>query len=269
MTEPAAPAAPASAEFRGRVAWVVGASGTIGSAVAAALVDAGAIVVASSRRAASIERRTAADGGGRLVPLVLDVRDRSAVDAAAARIVELEGRLDLLVNSTSIDLFGAFDALDDADWAKVYDSKLFAYVRTIRAALPTMIRQRYGRIVNVSGRGGHQPTSPSHLPGMSANAAVNLLTKGLAASHARDGIRVNAVAPGPVASPRFDAIAEANWRVAGGAASGAASPPSSIAGASPVRPEDVAQVVLFLLSDRSHLLSGTVLQADGGSTASL
>jgi NAD(P)-dependent dehydrogenase (short-subunit alcohol dehydrogenase family) len=133
-----------------------------------------------------------------------------------------------------------------------------------------MLRHKFGRIVNVSGRGGHQPTLPVHLPGMSANASVNLMTKGLANMYGASGIRINAVAPGPVESPRYDKIVSTNAAL-GNAAS---HPTGSAFNTAPTlnakaRPEEIADVVLFLLSERSRLMTGTVLQADGGSTASL
>ena len=163
-------------ELRGRVAWIVGASGTIGRAVAEALAREEATIVLSSRSqtsldsmAASLEDKYAC--GAKAISV--DIGSRHGVDAAAEAITREFGRIDLLVNTTSISRFGDFIALSDQDWLDVYQSKFFAYLRTIRAAIPHMLRQEFGRIVNVSGRGGHQPTLPVHLPGMSANASVN------------------------------------------------------------------------------------------------
>ena len=263
----------AARDLQGRVAWVCGASGAIGKAVATALAREGATVVVSSRSGAALE--ALASGlrqahGGAARALAVDVTSREQVDAAAQRIAQEFGRIDMLVNSTALSLFGDFLVLSDEDWLAVYQGKFFAYLRTIRAALPHMIRQHDGRIVNISGRGGHQPTMPVHLPGMSANAAVNLLTKGLANMYGNQGIRVNAVAPGPVASPRYDSILQVNRQLQD-AASHATKSEFNTAPTlnSQAQPEEIADVVLFLLSDRSRLMTGTILQADGGSTASL
>jgi NAD(P)-dependent dehydrogenase (short-subunit alcohol dehydrogenase family) len=115
--------------------------------------------------------------------------------AAADALIAEYGRIDFLVNSTSISVFGDFLTLTDEDWLKVFNAKHLGYVRTLRAALPHMIAQKFGRVLNVSGRGGQHP-SRIHLPGGSANAAVDLLTKGLSKVYAEHNIRVNAVSPG-------------------------------------------------------------------------
>lgn len=260
-------------EFQGRVAWVVGASGTIGRSIAAALASEGATVVLSSRSQPALDAlagEIAKGRAGAAKAIPLDVTRRESVDAAAAAIAAEFGRIDLLVNTTSVSKFGDFLALSDEDWLEVYQSKFFAYLRTIRAVVPHMVRHKYGRIVNVSGRGGHQPTLPVHLPGMSANASVNLMTKGLANMYGASGIRVNAVAPGPVESPRYDKIVSTNATLG----DSASHPTGSAFNTAPTlnakaQPEEIADVVLFLLSERSRLMTGTVLQADGGSTASL
>lgn len=260
-------------DLNGKIAWLVGASGAIGKAVAGALVREGATVVLSSRTPASLEA-IALDleksSGSTVTALPLDATDQGQVETAAREIHQKFGRIDLLINTTSLSKFGDFLQLTDEDWLAVYQNKLFVYLRTIRAVLPYMIKQEYGRIVNVSGRGGHQPTLPVHLPGMSANAAINLLTKGLANMYGRSGIRVNAVAPGPVVSPRYDAILSTNESLG----NEASHPAIGTFNTAPVineraTPDEIADVVVFLLSDRSRVMTGTILQADGGSTASL
>lgn len=182
----------------------------------------------------------------------------------------------MLVNTTSLSIFGDFLDLGDDDWLRVYQGKLFAYLRTIRAVLPTMIAQTSGRIVNLSGRGGHQPSMPVHLPGMTANAAVNLLTKGLANRYGSSGVRINAVAPGPVDSLRYEDMLKAHQALSAEASTVAMAAVRKIDGTSDSArpnglssPDAIAEVVMFLLSDRSRLMNGTVLQADSGTTASL
>jgi NAD(P)-dependent dehydrogenase (short-subunit alcohol dehydrogenase family) len=259
--------------LQGKVAWLVGASGTIGRSVAGALARDGAHVVLSSRTQSTLETLAAdlaQSTGATTRALPVDLTEREQVDAAARKIHDEFHRIDLLINSTSLSRFGDFLELGDDDWIAVYQNKLFSYLRTIRAVLPYMLDQRDGRIVNISGRGGHQPTLPIHLPGMSANAAVNLLTKGLANRYKADGIRINAVAPGPVVSPRYDAMLSVNERVGKSATHPTAGAPGTTSTAgNQAHPDEIADIVLFLLSDRSRLMTGTVLQADGGSTASL
>jgi len=172
------------------------------------------------------------------------------------------------VNCTALPIFGAFLELDDADWEQVLQVKYLGYVRTLRAALPAMVQQNFGRIVNVSGRGGRQPT-PAHLPGSSVNAAVNLLTKGLADIYGKHNIRINAVAPGPIDTPRYTAIANENAALARQGQSG----PRSAAATTPVprlgTPRDVADAVAFLVSERSGYTTGSILAVDGGGTATV
>ena len=141
------------------------------------------------------------------------------------------------------------------------------YVRTLRAALPSMIAQRFGRIVNVSGRGGRQPT-PAHLPGCSVNAAINLLTKGLADIHGKDNIRINAVAPGPIATPRLESIASSNAALAERGQT--SSRPANVTPLGRLGDaQDIADAVAFLVSERSAFITGTIQAVDGGGTAAV
>ncbi|MFE1601044.1 SDR family NAD(P)-dependent oxidoreductase [Methylobacterium sp. ID0610] len=123
-------------------------------------------------------------------------------------------------------------------------------MRPVRAALPTLLKQGAGAIVLISGRGGIDPP-PHHFPGSSVNAALDLLVQGLGRRYGPDGIRVNAVAPGPIASPRLAEMGQ------GRPATRAATP-------GPGLPEDVANAVAFLLSDAARLVNGTRLLVDGG-----
>lgn len=260
------------ASFEQKVVWVTGASGAIGQAIVRSLVHNGAHVAISSRsedKLAQLADSLRVEAKGELEILPFDVTKREQVDATVERITDRFGRIDMLVNSTSLSRFNDFLVLQDEDWEAVFQHKLFGYVRTTRAVIPHMIKQRFGRIVNISGRGGHQPTLPTHLPGMSANASVNLFTKGIASIYGANNIRANVVAPGPVKSPRYDA--------ATGAGSPAGQPGSqptaifntpTISGL-PSTPNQIADVVMFMLSEGSSQLNGVVIQADGGSTASL
>jgi len=246
-----------------RVVWVIGASGALGAAIARAAAAEGARVIASGRSGAKLGELAAAIGraGGRAEARVVDVCDRAAVDAAAADIAARLGRIDGLVNSTSLSIFGDFLELADDAWHQVLDAKLLGYVRTMRAVLPQMARQGGGSIVNLSGRGGRQPT-PAHLPGGCANAAVNLLTKGVADAQAPRGIRANVVAPGPIASERMEKIRASNERIAGGELPRAAYDRKG-------QPEDVADAVVWLLSDAARHVNGAVIPVDGGSIATV
>jgi NAD(P)-dependent dehydrogenase (short-subunit alcohol dehydrogenase family) len=242
---------------------VIGASGAIGQVIARVLAAHGAELVVSARSEDKLNALAAdiSDAGGRVLVRKLDLCNRDDVEAAAKGIVGRSGRIDALVNSTSLSIFGDFLELSDEQWHQVLDAKLVGYVRSMRAVLPYMMKQGSGAIVNISGRGGRQPTA-AHLPGGSANAAVNLVSKGIADAFYKYGIRVNTVAPGPIQSERFEKIRASNERLSGGAA-----PRASLDRIG--RPEDVAQAVLWLLSEPARHVTGIVMPVDGGGTATV
>ncbi|GAA4322427.1 SDR family oxidoreductase [Pigmentiphaga soli] len=248
--------------MRDAVAWVVGGSGSLGRAVADALAAAGARVVVSSRHAGNRWAAREGQGAWPHSALELDLSAGARVNRAAREIEERCGRIDLLVNCSAAPIFGDFLALTDEQWDAVLQAKLLGYMRTMRAVLPGMAERRAGAIVNISGRGGRQPT-PAHLPGSCANAAVNVLTKGLADAYAPYGIRINAIAPGPIDTPRHHEIADSNAQLK--SAASRRLPPVGRLGA----PQDIADAVLFLAGPSAAFISGITLPVDGGGTATV
>ena len=237
-------------QFNDRVFWVTGAFGALGAAVVRRLASGGAHVVACSR---NIDAPLFVDLP-RVVPLSVDVSDDRRVRDAFARIDERFGRLDGLVLSTNVGAFGDFLDLNDDDWQRVIDAKLLGSVRPIRAALPRFIAQGKGAIVAISGRGGIAPP-PNHFPGSSVNAALDLLVQGLGRKYGPHGVRVNAVAPGPIESPRFASMAT-------GQADAEFARLTALDG--PGTPDDVAAAVTYLLSDDARFVTGPRLYVDGG-----
>lgn len=245
----------------GQCAWVLGASGAIGSVVAELLAAQGVTVFLSGRNKTKLDalQSIITQTGGRARVRVVDATRTNEVTLAASEIIRQSGKLNILVNATASSTFGEFLDLTDDDWERTFQSKLMVYVRSMRAVLPTMIKAGGGVIINISGKAGKLP-SPAHLPGGSMNAAVNLLTKGISERYKDQGIRVNTIAPGPIASARFDALA----------AQLVASP-----SANPVfmsrqgTPQDVAQAVAWLASSHAAHLHGIVLPLDGGAIPSV
>jgi NAD(P)-dependent dehydrogenase (short-subunit alcohol dehydrogenase family) len=235
--------------FDGKVIWVTGASGTLGRASALKLAAGGATVVASAR---TVEATDFA--GAEVHRLAADVTDTDSVNRAFEAILARHGRIDGLVTSTNVGRFGDFLDLDDAAWRDVFEAKLLGSVRPIRIVLPSLIKQGGGAVVLISGRGGIDPP-PQHFPGSSINAALDLLVQGLGRRYGANGVRVNAVAPGPIQSPRLAGLRQAGEPL-----------PSSLQTAypGPGLPEDVANAVAFLLSDAARFVNGTRLYVDGG-----
>jgi NAD(P)-dependent dehydrogenase (short-subunit alcohol dehydrogenase family) len=253
-------------EFAGKAVWVVGASGGLGCAIAQGFLDAGAQVALSGRNAEKLKAVVAGRcDAERALLLPLDITNSAEVNAAAARIVERFGAIDVLVNSTAVSTFGDFLSLDDAAWRQVYEAKLFAYARTMRAAMPHMLKRQRGVVVNVSGNGGKYPHFPSHIAGSSGNAAVNLMTKAVSDLYVGQGIRVNCLAPGAIRSPRLDSISSADKALKPGEADKRAQAAAEMT-RRPGEAADIADAALFLASDRAKHINGIVLTVDGGAT---
>lgn len=231
--------------FDGKVIWITGASGAIGSAVAERLAAEGGQVVVSGRSV-----HTLPSENDHIKRLALDITDTNSVEQVAERILRSFGRIDGLVTCTTVPGFGDFLELTDEQWHSVLDTKLLGSIRPARAVLPAMIQQSGGSLVMISGRGGTVPP-PRHLPGACTNAALNLLVQGLATQYGPFGIRVNAVAPGPIESPRLEQMTK-----------GVANARSALGGAG--KPQDVAQSVAFLLSAAAAHITGVTLPVDGG-----
>lgn len=238
-------------DFAGRTAWVIGATGTLGEAMAGLLNQRGAQLAIAGRDQQKLEALAAGLGNKTLVT-PLNLRDGASVAEAARQVNQTLGPVDLLVVSVAVPAFGDFLSLDDEAFAAAMETKYMGALRAIRQVLPGMIERRFGRIVVLSGGGGTVPR-PVHLPGGGANAALELVARGLALRYANDGIRVNIVAPGPIASPRMDQIVAATEKSGGDESH------------RPIgQPRDVAEAVCYLLSERSGFINGTVLKVDGG-----
>jgi 3-oxoacyl-[acyl-carrier protein] reductase len=217
------------------------------------LVEEGARVVTCGR--------STAPGIGEAAHIVADLARAGEPERAVSEAVTALGGLDVLVNNVGIARHARFDEVPDQEWDAYWQINVMSYVRAIRAALPHL-RDGGGVIVNVSSTAGKRPSMG--MPHYSVTkAAVLSLSRLVADVYAADGIRCNAVTPGPTATEA--------WLGEGGLAEqqgdreeilarvGAGRPLGRLA-----RPEEIAAVIAFLCSDRASYVTGAAWSADGG-----
>lgn len=251
-----------------RVALIAGGTSGIGLAAAKRLaVDGFAVAIGgrSADRAREAEAAVAAVApGATVVAVPLDTGDDASVAAAVDLVVTRLGALDAVVNCVGSAPSGTFDAVPSADWASALDSKVIGAVRVMQAALPHLRQSAAGRIVNVAGSAGKEPAAAMAVAG-AANGAMLAMTRAAATQLAPEGIAVNAVAPGPTQTGRWDSLvhaAAARDSVSVEAADERMR--SSMPTGRPTSPDEVAALIAFLLSlDAGHIM-GTVITIDGG-----
>ncbi|MDE8344458.1 MAG: glucose 1-dehydrogenase [Acidocella sp.] len=241
----------------GKVALITGATAGIGMATARLFAERGAKLLLTGRNEAA-GKALAAELGGQF--LAQDI----AAPEAAARLVAwalgIHGRLDMLVNNAGVLFNGDVATCTDAEWDTIMAVNVTAVFRLCRAVVPVMAAQKSGVIVNVASDWGLVGAHDALAYGTSKGAVVQL-TRSMAADHARQGIRVNAVCPGDTdtAMLRGDSRAADEERFA---AMAEAIPLGRIG-----QPRDVAAAIAFLASDDAAFITGAMLPVDGGNSA--
>ena len=258
--------------LKGKVALVTGGSGDIGLAVARRLAAEGAEVVLTARRAQPLRAaaRAVADGCGRPVLAVTgDMTRPPDIRRVVDRARERHGKIDILVNSVGAASAGPFAELSKRDWEASFASKVLGQVLCAKEVFPHMCRQRWGRIVNLIG--SHGRLAPAYaMPAGVTNAGLLNFTQALAKLGAPANVLVNGVNPGPVTGRRMDYV------IRGRAAAESISLTVArrvITDRIPLRrfgtPEEIADVVCFLASERAAFITGALIDVDCGQTAGI
>lgn len=245
----------------GRVAVVTGAASGIGLEACRALAELGAeLEMLDLEEGALVAAKTAfADTGVGIGTLVVDVTDADAVERAAAIIESRRGRIDILLNSAGIARLHDAADVTDAEWLRVMDVNVNGTFWASRAFGKRMVAAGRGSIVNMGSMSGTIVNRPQHASSyMVSKGAVHQMTRALAAEWAKAGVRVNALAPGYVATEMTLAMRARpelfdTWMDM---------TPMGRCG----EPEEIASVIAFLASDASSYMTGAILAVDGGYT---
>lgn len=259
-------------ELTGKTALVTGGSEGIGKAIAWGLAKEGVDVAICSRRLDKLEAaaKEIADATGRkVIPIAADLTKDADAKAFVTKGHEALGRIDILVNNAGSAPGGVLEHLSEDDWAQALQLKFMGYVRCMRYALPLMVKQGGGRVVNLIGNDGRKPSYWEIAPG-AANAAGYNLTLSLAGQYGKHGISLVAVNPGPVRTERWSGLVNAmarDMKLSYEEADRLA--PASIPMGRIAETKEVADLVVMLASPLMHYLNGTMIEIDGGQEKAL
>ncbi|BFU95186.1 MAG: 2-(S)-hydroxypropyl-CoM dehydrogenase [Nitrospira sp.] len=245
----------------GKVAVITGGNAGIGEAVAKRAADEGGLVVITGRRQVELERvvHDIEAKGGRALAVAGSVTDEGHARDTVAKTLKTFGRIDALVNNAGVGDFGKrLHEMDDATWAHVIDVNVTGVLRMTRAVVPQMLQQGRGSIVNISSIASVVgiPVLPAYA---ASKGAIDALTRAIAIDYAQDGIRCNVVNPGLIDTPMAAPLMSNPEQLA----------PilSHYLLKRPGKPEEVASMVVYLLSDEAAWVTGGTYMIDGGMTA--
>jgi meso-butanediol dehydrogenase / (S,S)-butanediol dehydrogenase / diacetyl reductase len=245
----------ADLRFENKTVVVTGGASGIGLATVRRFHAEGANVVIAGRNGDAAERIAQELGQHRCFAAAVDVSDYDAVDALMRRAVDRFGSLDVVVNNAGVASFGAAPDVSIEAWREVIDVDLGGVFHGCKAAIPLMRRQGGGVLVNTASASGLAGEYGA-VAYSAAKAGVINFTRAAALDHAEEGIRVNAVCPGPIDTPLIAGVSaipamEAQWL---------ACIPMGRLG----RPEEIAAVIAFLASDDASFMTGAAVSVDGG-----
>ena len=258
--------------LKGKVTLVTGGSKGIGKAVARGLAQEGARVAICARTQGELDA-TAAEltrtTGGEVFAVAGDLTREADVHEIVEATVARFGRIDVLVNNAGAAPGGLLLDLTEEDWHKALELKFLGYVRCMKAVIPHMLRQGGGRIVNIVGNDGVKPIGVELTPS-AANAADLAVTVALAEQYGRHNICINAINPGPVATESWDGLIGGIARIRQiSVAEAQKRAEVSIPLGRICTPEEVANVAVFVASERASFMNGAVITLDGGQRKAL
>ncbi len=257
--------------LRGKVALVTGASRGIGKAIAQSLINEGCHVAICARDSDRLRATVVELSHGKsdaiadcVIGIAADVTDEFAVQNFVTTAHKKFGRVDILVNNAGTHLRATVDTTTLDILERQLRDKVFGFFATIKAVLPIMRQQKDGRIINIIGQAARHP-HPDRFPSGVTNAACMALTKSVADAVARDNIRVNAVCPQYIESELLASLIDKEMRerkvdrVTAAAGFTRANPLGRTG-----TPEEVADLVSFLVSDCANFIAGSSVSIDGG-----
>lgn len=249
--------------LKDRVAIVTGAGSGIGRAGAAILAREGAIVAVFDRdgEAAAGTARQIRDAGGRADAVAVDVTDDDALSSSMAAVLSRHGRIDILHNHAGVQIEGTLEQVAPEGFDRSWDLNVRAHFLAARAVVPAMKQHGGGVILNTSSSSGvlHDREMIAYT---TTKHAVIAMTRQMAGDYARHGIRVNALCPGWVDTP----FNEPFIRQMGGRPAVEAYVRDKVPLGRWARVDEIAEAILFLVSDRSSYVTGHALVVDGGET---
>ncbi len=255
----------------GKTAIVTGGSAGIGLATAKALYSEGVNVAIASRNPERLERavndiQSLPTSGAKVISISADLTKAEDIENVVSTTLGTFGKIDILINNAGSARAGSFLELSDQAFLDAWNLKLLGYIRLVRAVVPHLKNQNDGRIINIIGGAGRTPR-PNFLPGGTTNAALLNFTRGISKELAENNIRINAISPGLTDTERAKTLAEQNSQNLGiSIEEYRAQSLKNIPLGKIVKPEEIAALVLFLVSDLASSITGSEFLVDGGQT---
>ncbi|OGO40379.1 MAG: hypothetical protein A2147_06260, partial [Chloroflexi bacterium RBG_16_57_8] len=229
----------------------------IGQATARALAQEGAAVVISDqhpRRTLEVAETIHSTYGVPTLPAICDVTDKQQVADMVHRVLDRFGQIDILVNNAGFDLFQPLEDMDIESTERIVNINLMGTIYLTKAVLPWMIKRKSGKIVNLSSIAAYSPDAGDSAAYCASKAAVQAFTRTVAREVGKYGIRVNAIAPSVTLNPFFEKQMPAEYMA----------DITRKMTLGPIKPEDQAKAILYLLSDDAALVSGATLNVTAG-----